>query len=98
MRLFFWYFNKLMRRGIQGLYIDTQSVKMVKNLISQNHKVIFMPLYKSFADFFILMYVNCTQRIKLGFTLGNYEDTPRIRLIDAWLKSCGYIFSRRKNG
>ena len=57
-----------------------------------------MPLYKSFADFFILMYVNCTQRIKLGFTFGNYEDTPRIRLIDAWLKSCGYIFSRRKNG
>ena len=97
-RIFFWYFNKLMRRGIQGLYLDMQSVKMVKELISQNHKVILMPLYKSFADFFIHMYVTCTQRIKLGFTLGHYEDTPRIRVIDALLRSNGYIFSRRKNG
>jgi len=58
MRLFLWYFNKTMRHAIQGLFIDTQSVKMVKELISQNHKVILMPLYKSFADFFIYLYVS----------------------------------------
>jgi len=87
-----------MRHAIQGLFIDIESVKMVKELISQNHKVILMPLYKSFADFFVHLYVTRTQGIESGFTFGNMEDTPRIRLFDSMLKSCGYIFSRRKIG
>ena len=33
-RSFLWYFNKYMRHGIQGLFIDQKSVKMVKNLVS----------------------------------------------------------------
>ena len=98
MRTLMWYFNKRMRKGIQGLWIDEQSVKMVKGLISENHKVILMPLYKSFADFFIHQFVNYTQHIQTSFTFGNFEDTPRIALMDRWLRSCGYIFSRRKNG
>ena len=98
MRVFFWYFNKTMRKNIQGLYVDDRSVKMVKDLISQNHKVILMPLYRTYIDFFVQMFVMSTQRIQLGFTFGNFEDTPRIRLIDAWLKNCGYILSRRKQG
>ena len=87
-----------MRRAIQGLFIDINSVKMVKDLISQNHKVILMPLYKSFADFFVHLYVSKTQGIETGFAFGNFEDTPRIKLFDSLLRSCGYIFSRRKAG
>jgi len=98
MRLFLWYFNKNMRHTIQGLFIDTQSVKMVKELISQKHKVILMPIYKSFTDFFVHLYVSRTQGIETGFTFGNYEDTPRIKLLGTLLRSCGYIFSRRKFG
>ena len=67
MRVFFWYFNKTMRRNIQGLFVDDRSVRMVKDLIAQNHKVILMPLYRSYIDFFVQMYVTCTQRIQLGF-------------------------------
>ena len=33
-RLALWYFNKNMRRTSQGLFIDTQSVEMVKNLVA----------------------------------------------------------------
>ena len=55
--LCFWYFNKIMRRAIQGLFVDTNSVKMLKGLIDANHKVILMPIYKSFADFFVHLYV-----------------------------------------
>lgn len=44
------------------------------------------------------MFVMCTQKIKMGFTIGNWEDTPRIGIIDKWLRSCGYIFFRRKQG
>jgi glycerol-3-phosphate O-acyltransferase len=31
----------------------------------------------------------------MGFTFGSYEDTPRIKLFDKWINSCGYILSRR---
>ena len=33
-RVALWYFNKNMRRVSQGLFIDTQSVKMVKELVA----------------------------------------------------------------
>ena len=71
---------------------------MVKELIDQNHKVILMPLYKSFADFFIHLYVMNTQKIKSGFAFGNFEDTPRISFFDFILRNCGYITSRRRIG
>lgn len=87
-----------MRRAIQGLYVDTASIKMVKELIASNHKVILMPLYKSFCDFFVHLYVMITEKIKLGFTFGNFEDTPRIKFFDTLIRSCGYITSRRKVG
>lgn len=29
---------------------------------------------------------------------GNFEDTPRIPMIEAWLRKAGYIFSRRDSG
>lgn len=69
---------------------------MVKELVQQNHKIILMPLYRSFADFFVHMYVSYTQKFPVGFSFGNYEDTPRIGLLDKWLRNCGYIFSRRQ--
>ena len=57
-----------------------------------------MPIYKSFMDFFILTYVNQTQGIGSGFTIGSFEDTPKIMLLDRILRTTGYIFSRRKPG
>ena len=71
---------------------------MVKELIARNKKVILLPLTKSYADFFVHTYVKNTQNIKQGFTFGNFEDTPRIALVDALLRANGYIFSRRKVG
>jgi glycerol-3-phosphate O-acyltransferase len=71
---------------------------MVKELISQNHKVILMPLYKSFTDFFLSVYVSRTQAIETGFTFGVLEDVPNITLLDKLLRNCGFIFSRRKAG
>ena len=98
MRLFFWYCNKSFRQKINGLFVDTKSVQMVKNLISQNQKVVLLPLYKSYMDFFVQQFVASQQKIKTGYYFGNYEDTPRSSLLDKWLSSCGYIFSRRKPG
>ena len=87
-----------MRRASQGIYVDTASVQKVKELIATNQKVIFIPLYKSFADFFVQLFVMMTQKIKLGFTFGNFEDTPRTTFYDNLIRSVGYITSRRRVG
>lgn len=98
LRFGLWYFNKAMTKAIRGLFVDTASVKMVKELISTNQKVIFVPLYKSFTDFFVQLFVMQSQKIEIGFTFGNFEDTPRIEFYDRLIRSCGYITSRRKVG
>ena len=48
-----WYFNKTMRLGVRGLHVDTKGVELVKQLSGGNNRVVLMPLYKSFGDFFI---------------------------------------------
>jgi hypothetical protein len=53
-----WMFYKTMRVAIHGLHVDESSVSMVKGLLKDNKKVVFVPIYKSFADPFILNFVN----------------------------------------
>ncbi len=53
-----WYFNKTMRRAIQSLYIEERSLSKIKQLLSDNKRVILMPIYKSFADAFIHLYIH----------------------------------------
>lgn len=43
----------------------------------------------------MLYYVFKEYGIKNFFTVGNMEDTPSIRAIDALLKGIGYIHARR---
>ena len=57
-RMVMYLFNKNMRRSIQGLHVDMRGVKMIKTVIQAGYKVVFMPLYKTFLDFFIMLYVN----------------------------------------
>lgn len=91
-------FNKRMRHGMQGLHVDLRGLEVVKSNITKGYKVILMPLYKTFMDYFVLSYVNHTKGIPNSFTFGNFEDTPRIMLFDHILKNSGYILSRRKQG
>lgn len=91
-----WYFNKTMRLGVRGLHVDMKGVELVKSLSGGNNRVVLMPLYKSFGDFFVNQYVNRKFGIESGFTFGNFEDTPRFRGIkNGWLNKSGYIFARR---
>ena len=91
-------FNKNMRRSLQGLHVDMRGLQTVQDLVKQDKKVILMPLYKTFTDYFVQQFVNQTQDIPGGFTFGNFEDTPRIFLFDHILRKTGYILSRRKQG
>jgi len=58
MRSLIYLFNKNMRRAIQGLYVDMKGADMVKEKLRSGYKIIFMPLYKTFIDYFLLVYVH----------------------------------------
>ena len=73
-----WYFNKTMRVAAKGLFVDTIGIERVKSLISDHNRVIFLPLYKSFGDFFVMQFINDKYGIESSFTFGNFEDTPRL--------------------
>lgn len=45
-----------------------------------------MPIYKSFADFFIYAYINNHFNVEMPFVFGNIEDVPNIKFFEKWLK------------
>lgn len=94
-RTIIWYFNKMMRTAMQGLHVDKESVNKVKELLDTNHKVVLMPIFKSFADPFLYIFIHNHFGLDAPFLFGNDEDTPHIGFMDKWLKTAGYIFSRR---
>jgi glycerol-3-phosphate O-acyltransferase len=91
----FWYFNKTMRIAIQGLHVSERSLENVKKHLSDGNKVVLMPIYKSFADAIIYVYIHMRYNLEAPFIFGNLEDTPDIKLFNMWLKKVGYIYSRR---
>lgn len=54
-----------------------------------------MPVYKSYGDPLIMHYINYYFDLELGFTFGNYEDSPKIGFVDRLLKRIGTILIRR---
>lgn len=54
-----------------------------------------MPIYKSFADSFVYIYIHNHFNLETPFLFGNKEDTPDIKVFERWLKTAGYIYSRR---
>ena len=90
-----WYANKIFRQLCQGLFVEEPGIKQIKRLMNNGEKVILIPQYKSFADHFVMTYVLQSYGIPMPFTVGNQEDTPRIKAIDALLKGIGYIHARR---
>ena len=90
-----WYFGKVFRKGIQSLFVDMNSVKQLKDTLHNGQRVVLMPIYKSFSDFFILFYLNHLLGLPSCYTFGCLEDTPRIKILDSLLTSCGFIYSKR---
>ena len=90
-----WLASKIFRHLSEGLFVEQQGVDRIKSLLSDNQKVVLVPQYKSFADFFILMYTLACNKIDLPFVVGNKEDTPRITYVDSLLRGCGYIRAKR---
>ena len=82
---------------LEGIYVDQEGIKMVKNLCkNRKTKVIFLPMFKSFADPLVLHYMNFFYNIEMGFTFGNYEDTPKIQFVEALMRRIGVFLINRK--
>lgn len=62
-------------------------------MIQNNRKarIIYMPIYKSYGDPLIMHYIQYFNDMELGFTFGNYEDSPKIGFVDRLLKRIGNI-------
>lgn len=57
-RALLWFFNKSFRHALRGLYVETASLgKNVKEQLDAGSRVVLMPIYRSWADFFIISYV-----------------------------------------
>jgi len=90
-----WWLSKTMRHGIQGLNVDEKSVTMLKDLMAiPNKKVVLMPIYKSFGDAFIFVFLHHHYGIEAPFIFGNKED-ELLPSLQRLLQRIGYVSSRR---
>jgi len=55
-----------------------------------------LPIYKSFADPLVMNYINYIYEFDMGFSFGNYEDSPHIHFVNTMLKRLGHFLIKRK--
>jgi hypothetical protein len=60
-------------------------------------KIVFMPVFKSYADPFALHYINYISDLEFGFTFAYYNDTPKVKLVEMLLSRLGYFLLRKNN-
>ena len=76
--MFLYFMMKFNTHHIEGMYVDTKALKKIHEMTitDRKTKIVFMPVYRSFADLFVLHYINYISDIEFGFTFGYYRDTP----------------------
>jgi len=73
--------HKTLRDLFDGVFINDSGIGKVKQLLETKVRVVLMPVYKSYLDFFILIYSLIVNQVELPFTIGNQEDIPNIKLL-----------------
>ena len=89
------FFSKSLRRNIQQLFVDMNSLEKVKNLIKKGDHIVLMPYHKSIADFAVLFTANMMLGLPAYYTFTCSEDTPKVKNFDDWLSCCGAIRCKR---
>jgi glycerol-3-phosphate O-acyltransferase len=78
------------------MHVDVKGLNRIKDMTANRKtRIVFMPIYKSYGDPLILHYLNFWADIELGFTFGNFEDSPKVGFVDRLLKRIGTILIRR---
>ena len=94
-RLLIWNFSKIFRSGIQSLFVDMSGVSRINKLVAEGKRVILLPMYQSYADFFVLFYVQNKVGLPQNFCLAGIDDIPKIKLFKTWVRNCGCILSKK---
>jgi glycerol-3-phosphate O-acyltransferase len=90
------FINRKFRQMSRGLYLQQSGFDKVRKLLMAGESVILMPVYRSFADFPVLLYSLLANKIDIPFTIGNQEDLPATqRLVEGVLRKVGYILTKR---
>lgn len=89
--------SKIAFHLIDFMYCDSVGLQKIKNLCQdRKSRVIFLPMFKSFSDILIMHFLNYHNDLELGFTFGNYEDSPKNAFVERLLKRIGCFTIKRK--
>jgi glycerol-3-phosphate O-acyltransferase len=82
---------------VEGLHIDVKGLETIKSVINNHRKtrIIFLPVFKSYADPLLIFYLNYLTDLEMGFTFGNYEDSPKIGFVERLLRRIGCFLIKR---
>jgi len=85
--------NKSVTRLLDGLHIDMIGLKNIKEMTERDRKtkIVFMPMFKSFSDLFILHYANYISDIEMGFSFGYHNDSPKVKMIERLARRVGFF-------
>lgn len=89
------FLNKILRTTSKGMFVQQSGINKIKEYIKRNERVVLVPYFRTYTDFFALLYALWSHEIPIPFTFGNLEDTPRSRIFDSLSNRIGYIRARR---
>ena len=74
--------SKFLGHLAEEMHVNIDQFQKIKGLVQSDSsaRVIFLPLFQSYADPLILHYIHHHQDIELGFTFGGYQDSPEGKL------------------
>ena len=88
--------SKAFQHLIDGVYVNSKHLDRMQKMtqLDPDTRVIFLPVYRSFLDPFLIFYVNMIQGLEHGFIFNNSKDTPTAKFVIQNLKSIGSILMR----
>ena len=93
----FFFLSKTLNHVVDGLHLNINSLNNIRTIVKDDRKakIVFVPVYKSYLDPMIMHYIHFLYDLELGFTFGNYEDSPKMALFDMLLRRIGTFLIRR---
>lgn len=67
-----------------------QEIKRMSE-IDRKTKIVFVPLFKSYSDIFVLHYINYVADLEFGFSFIVNKDNPKVTFINKMLSQLGYF-------
>ena len=84
--------SKAAAKLVHGLWVDKKSLNEIKAMSADRKtRIVFVPMYKSFADALVLYYINYLNDLEVGFSFGMREDIPTMGWVNRLSRRIGGI-------